>query len=147
MGLDESCELTLSLRSMGKHTRAVMRATLYEIDMQAGRDEFIQALPAQGSMRVGVLADILRVRSATVSKMADRLARAGLICRAVDVIDGRRTQLTLTPDGVAKKACIEALMDDLERELEAEFSDGTGDAISMLTRLDDALSIKLQPLR
>jgi DNA-binding MarR family transcriptional regulator len=47
----------------------------------------------------GEAARFLRLHPATVTRLASRLARAGLIERSVDAADARRVRLTLTPRG------------------------------------------------
>jgi DNA-binding MarR family transcriptional regulator len=59
---------------------------------------FISQAPA-GSLRVGDLANALKVTVGGTSKLVDRIEAAGLIARGPDPDDRRASRLTLTPEG------------------------------------------------
>ncbi|WP_152047694.1 MarR family winged helix-turn-helix transcriptional regulator [Aureimonas psammosilenae] len=143
----ESVELTWQLLLISKYTRAFMVAKLEKIGLEAGQDQLIHALPLDGSVGVSGVADALNVRASTVSKMADRLVRDGLIQRVPHPSDLRKTNLVLTPDGIAKRAQIEELMVGVEQELSAGLGDSGAEIASMLDRLDATLLKKLKRLR
>ncbi|WP_152048257.1 MarR family winged helix-turn-helix transcriptional regulator [Aureimonas psammosilenae] len=143
----EGVELTWQLLLISKYTRALMLAKLEKIGIEAGQDQLIHALPLDGSLGVSGVADALNVRASTVSKMADRLVRDGLIQKVPHPSDRRKTNLALTPDGIAKRAEIEELMVGVERELSAGLGDSAAEIISTLDRLDATVLKKLRRLR
>ncbi|MGW3349795.1 MarR family winged helix-turn-helix transcriptional regulator [Nonomuraea rubra] len=56
-------------------------------------------LSAHGETKLVTMADALAVNSSTASRMADRLATAGLIVREVNPHNRRETLMRLTPEG------------------------------------------------
>src|SRR3954452_14307476 len=62
---------------------------------------FISRAP-RGSMRVGDLAQALRVTVGGTSKLVDRIERAGLIAREPDPDDRRASRVSLTASGKRK---------------------------------------------
>ncbi len=62
---------------------------------------FISRAP-RGSMRVGDLAQALRVTVGGTSKLVDRIEKTGLIARELDPDDRRASHLVLTPAGKRK---------------------------------------------
>ncbi|WP_152044903.1 MarR family winged helix-turn-helix transcriptional regulator [Aureimonas psammosilenae] len=143
----ETVELTWQLLLISKYTRALMVAKLEKIGIEAGQDQLIHALPLDGSLGVSGVADALNVRASTVSKMADRLAKDGLIQRVPHPSDRRKTSLVLTENGIAKRTQIEALMEDVERELSAGLGDSAVEITGMLERLEETVLKKLRRLR
>lgn len=71
---------------------------------------------AGGPLRVGDLAQRLRVTVGGTSKMADRLDRAGLVRREPDPADRRASRIALTPAGRRK---LRAATRTYERQLAA----------------------------
>ena len=76
--------LVCALLSVSKSTRALTRIKLAERDFHNGQDELLLALDEEAAIPVSKLADELKVRPSTVSKMLERLVRKGLVERSVD---------------------------------------------------------------
>jgi DNA-binding MarR family transcriptional regulator len=64
---------------------------------------FISRAP-QGGLRVGDLANALRITVGGASKLVDRIERAGLIARELDPDDRRVSRVVLTKAGTRKLA-------------------------------------------
>lgn len=90
---------------------------LVALDLFAGQEQVVQALAAAGTMTMGDLAAMLRVRPPTASKTISRLAALGFVERRAEAGDGRIVRVRLTETGMAKAAAIERLWDDVEAEL------------------------------
>jgi DNA-binding MarR family transcriptional regulator len=87
--------------------------TLYMISRSAGM-----------SLRIGDLAQRLRITVGGTSKLADRIQAAGLIRREPDPADRRASRVTLTPAGRHKLATAIRTYDaDLTATLDAVLSD------------------------
>lgn len=139
--------IVTTLIFISKHTRAFLNIRFRDIGIEVGQDQFIQALPIDGSMSVGSIADMIGVRASTVSKMADRLVEGGLVQRVVDAKDARKTQIVLTPEGIRKRAHIETLVRKLEEELIVGLGTNANEIAEALSRIDTALSKRLKRLR
>ena len=87
----------------------------------AGQEQVVQALAASGTMTMGDLAAVLRVRPPTASKTISRLAALGFVERRAESGDGRVVRVRLTETGLAKAEAIERLWKDVEAELLAGF--------------------------
>jgi DNA-binding MarR family transcriptional regulator len=77
---------------------------------------------AEGSERstVGRLASELHRPQTTVTDLVQRAERAGLVQRAVDPADRRRSVLRLTPEGEHRLACVYRTLDADRRLLARE---------------------------
>ncbi|MEZ4563352.1 MAG: MarR family transcriptional regulator [Thermomicrobiales bacterium] len=78
-----------------------------------------------GSLRVGELARAPRITVGGMSKLVDRLERAGLVCREPDRGDRRVSRLSLTSDGAsafaaASVTCASAMAALLDAGLSAD---------------------------
>ena len=78
--------LVRSLMRIAKITRIHFNDTVREAGAQAGQDELFTVLSADTPTNVSEAAKRLRVRSATVSRMLDRLSKRGLVKRIVIVV-------------------------------------------------------------
>lgn len=87
----------------------------------AGQEQVVQVLAASGTMTMGDLAAMLRVRPPTASKTISRLAALGFVERRAESGDGRIVRVRLTDAGLAKAEAIERLWSDVEAELLAGF--------------------------
>jgi DNA-binding MarR family transcriptional regulator len=56
-------------------------------------------LSYHGAQRIADLAEALAVNSSTVTRLADRLVRKGLVCRMADQQDRRTTRVSITAAG------------------------------------------------
>lgn len=91
---------------------------LSELGLFAGQEQVLQALAAaSGSMTMGDLAAILRVRPPTASKTVSRLSALKLVERYTEPGDGRVVRVKLTKEGKRKASAIDAIWDEVETEL------------------------------
>lgn len=70
-----------------------------EIDLTMSQMKALQVLTASGPLSVGELAQTLSVGSPAASVLVDALVRQGLLTRAEDPADRRRTLVALSPQG------------------------------------------------
>ncbi|MGO4573507.1 MarR family winged helix-turn-helix transcriptional regulator [Microvirga sp. 2TAF3] len=94
---------------------------LSELGLFAGQEQVLQALANSGTMTMGDLALILRVRPPTASKTISRLSSLKLVERHTEPGDARVVRVKLTKEGKKKAAAINALWDEVEDELLAGF--------------------------
>ena len=97
--------------------RARIGDRLAALGLFAGQEQVVQALSAAGTMTMGDLASVLRVRPPTASKTISRLAALGFVERRAESGDGRVVRVRLTELGLAKAEAIERIWDDVESEL------------------------------
>ena len=96
--------------------RARTARLLESLGLFPGQEQVLEALAGRDPLSMSELAEILRVRPPTASKTVARLSAAGLIDRKTADGDGRVVRVTLSADGKAKAAAIEALALDIEGE-------------------------------
>ncbi|WP_134496130.1 MarR family winged helix-turn-helix transcriptional regulator [Microvirga pakistanensis] len=94
---------------------------LSELGLFAGQEQVLQALASSGPMTMGDLAAMLRVRPPTASKTVSRLSSLKLVERHTEPGDARVVRVKLTKEGKRKAAAIDALWDEVEAELLADF--------------------------
>lgn len=90
---------------------------LAKLGLFAGQEQVVQALAAAGTMTMGDLAALLRVRPPTASKTVTRLAALGIVERRAESGDGRVVRVQLTEAGMAKAEAIERIQEEVEAEL------------------------------
>jgi DNA-binding MarR family transcriptional regulator len=90
---------------------------LAKLGLFAGQEQVVQALASAGTMTMGDLAALLRVRPPTASKTVTRLAALGIVERRAESGDGRVVRVQLTPAGLAKAEAIERIQEEVEAEL------------------------------
>ena len=90
---------------------------LAKLGLFAGQEQVVQSLAAAGTMTMGDLAALLRVRPPTASKTVTRLAALGIVERRAESGDGRVVRVQLTESGLAKAAAIERIQEEVEAEL------------------------------
>jgi len=110
-------------------------------DLTAGQASALGTISKRGPLTVGELAELERVTSPMITKIAKNLEAAALVTRTVDPADRRVTRLALTPEGSARlernrsrknawlATRLHSLSDDEVETLEA--------AIPLLERLAD----------
>ena len=90
---------------------------LAKLGLFAGQEQVVQALASAGTMTMGDLAALLRVRPPTASKTVTRLAALGIVERRAESGDGRVVRVQLTAAGLAKAEAIEQIQEEVEAEL------------------------------
>jgi DNA-binding MarR family transcriptional regulator len=133
---------------IAKITRIHFNDTVREAGAQAGQDELFTVLSADTPTNVSEAAKRLRVRSATVSRMLDRLSKRGLVKRIVIAGDRRRIGVVLTPEGSEVQRRVHDVWCRMEKDLLGDLSDTEAEDITEgLTLLDAHLKKRLSRLR
>jgi MarR family transcriptional regulator, organic hydroperoxide resistance regulator len=77
----------------------------------------------------------LRIDSATITGIIDRLVATGWVARARDAVDRRVQRVQLTEAGQSLREELEREMIDLNREIAAELGDRAGSFWTMLAEI------------
>lgn len=90
--------------------RRTLDGTLRDLGMTSLQWRTVARLRREPGMRQSELADLLEVEPITLSRMIDRLADGGMVCRKPDPNDRRAWNLYLTDkaDGLIRQLQIEA---------------------------------------
>ncbi|MCC4298146.1 MarR family winged helix-turn-helix transcriptional regulator [Aurantimonas coralicida] len=107
---------------VAKLTRAHVEIALRVADLRPGQDEVICALSTEAPMTNSEVADRLRIRSSTVSKMTDKLVAKGLVERTPLESDHRKIALALTAAGAETQALVRDIWCGVEENLFGELS-------------------------
>jgi len=102
----------------------VVLSALWERDAQSGAE----------------LTARLRIDSATITGIIDRLVAAGWVARTRDAKDRRVQRVTLTPDGRALRRPLETAMIDLNREVADQLGDRAASFWAMLSEVGAAMA-------
>jgi DNA-binding MarR family transcriptional regulator len=102
-----------------KLLRAAADAAVQRHGLRLGQDHLLAALWAEDGRTPGEIAASVNVTTPAVTKLATRLAEAGLLERRPDPRDNRLVRLWLTPAGRALQAPIEAERQQLEDRITA----------------------------
>ncbi|MBC6718763.1 winged helix-turn-helix transcriptional regulator [Aurantimonas sp. DM33-3] len=117
------------LLRVAKLTRAHVDIALRVADLHPGQDEMICVLTTKPIMTVSEIADLLNIRSSTVSKTTDRLVAKGLVKRVPVELDHRKTALVLTEAGVETQALVREIWRGVEENLFGDLSASEKDEI------------------
>ncbi len=96
--------------------RARIGERLNTLNLFPGQEQTLKLLQ-DNPMTMGELALALRVRPPTVSKTIGRLSSQGLVTRAGSESDGRQIQVRLTEAGEKHAVEIDAIWNDVERDM------------------------------
>jgi DNA-binding MarR family transcriptional regulator len=129
----ESQRVGLRYLSVAYRVRKVLDERMIANGLSLARAKVLRVLAANGSLRQTSLAEELGFAQRTVTQAVEALARAGLVERTSDPIDGRAKLVTLTDEGAAALA---ASTDAGDKALQRIF--GTLDR-EQLASLDDLL--------
>lgn len=107
-------DLLLAQVSRLHHQRAHQ---LFEsLGLYRGQPPVLRALWARDGLTHGELAAALRITPATVTRMIQRMEKAGFVRRAADAADQRVSRVFLTSAGRAVRNDVQAVVDRLEAE-------------------------------
>src|SRR5579875_977220 len=95
----DSRELTDVITRLRRALRRAIRDEYPWEQRPVAQMEVLQTLDERGSMRIGDLAERLRLAQSTVSALVGKLITAGLVVRASDPQDRRAAVVTLTAGG------------------------------------------------
>lgn len=135
------------LVSISKSTRGLLLCKLSALGFHNGQDELMVALDEDRPATVSKLAEQLGVRASTVSKMLDRLIMKGLVERAGDNRDSRRTIVRITPAGVDARDRVLRLWGEIEHDLMKNVGADAETVTRELAFVDRQLKTRLARLR
>ena len=96
--------------------RSRAHALLEEIGLYRGQPPMLRALWDQEGRTHSELAELLRVRPATITKMIQRMERAGFVQRRPDPDDERVSRVFLTEAGRSVREDVHEIWRTLEKE-------------------------------
>lgn len=105
---------------------------LSQIGLHTGQEMFLLRLWRKDGQTQSELADEICVQPATITRMIDRLNRAGLVERRADIEDRRVSRVYLTETGRALQESVESIWQDMEQQ---NFANLTLDEQVLLRRL------------
>jgi DNA-binding MarR family transcriptional regulator len=127
-----------------KLLRAAADAAVQRHGLRLGQDHLLAALWAEDGRAPGEIAAAVNVTTPAVTKLATRLAEAGLLERRPDPHDNRLVRLWLTPAGRALQEPIEAERQALEDRITATLTKTErAQLIKSLTKIQQVLAADL----
>jgi len=102
---------------IGRRQRAQMNEALAANGIYAGQEMFLWHLWRQDGLTQSQLVERLCVRPPTVSKMLERMERAGLVTRRLDPDDSRISRVYLTEQGRRSQDAVSEVWMSIERRL------------------------------
>jgi DNA-binding MarR family transcriptional regulator len=102
---------------IGRRQRAQMNEALAANGIYAGQEMFLWHLWRQDGLTQSQLVERLCVQPPTVSKMLDRMEKAGLVERRPDPDDSRVTRVYLTEQGRRNQDAVSEVWKTIERRL------------------------------
>ena len=110
------------LRMICQAQRSQMSDALAEIGLYAGQEMFLWHLWRQEGLTQSQLVERMCVQPPTVSKMLDRLEKAGLVERRSDAENNHLSRVYLTEQGNVQKLAVRAIWMNIEQRLTQELS-------------------------
>ena len=102
--------------------RGARAGRLSEIDLHCGQDLLLLAISAEAGLTLSEVADRLGVEPPTVTKMVQRMEKAGKLRKRAAPDDARACCLHLTADGRRLQEEVRACWEGLERQATAGFT-------------------------
>lgn len=119
-----------SLLAQNCHLHHMRAYQLFEaVGLYRGQPPVLFSLWEQEGQTQTELADNLRIAPATITKMLQRMERAGFVQRKVDPEDQRVSRVYLTEAGRAVKSQVEAIWKTMEEETFANFNEEERDLL------------------
>jgi MarR family transcriptional regulator, organic hydroperoxide resistance regulator len=109
--------LARALTLAARRHRSASAIALSALGLFPGQDSVILLLRQEGQTTMGDLADALRVRPPTASKMVARLVGQGLVARGSGTSDARVVSVVLTAEGHKKAEAVATVSEELEGRL------------------------------
>lgn len=100
---------------VGRALRHSARDALAEWSLSPSQARALDALTAHGQIRLGELAQRLRIAPRSATEVVDQLEERGLVRRAPDPEDRRATMVQLTDEGTATSRAIGTVRADQAR--------------------------------
>lgn len=124
--------------AVARQLRGLSRDTLAPLDVTPSQSRALRSLARHGQLRLGDLAEHLRIAPRSATEVVDDLESAGLAHRRPDPADRRATLVVLTPAGEERIAAIKAARRDGEERVFGRLSDSDRRALArILGRLRD----------
>jgi DNA-binding MarR family transcriptional regulator len=98
------------------------RSHLHALGLYRGQPQMLKALWKKEGQTQGELAECLHVQPATITRMLQRMERAGFVERQPDPEDQRISRVSLTPAGRAIQSDVQQVWRTLEQETFAGFT-------------------------
>jgi len=117
----ESLDQLLAQICRLKHAR--VQALLETLGLYEGQPSMLRTLWAEEGLTHTELARRQRVQPATITKMIQRMEKAGFVERRPDLLDERVSRVYLTETGHAVQTGVRGVWHTLEKEAFAEFSE------------------------
>lgn len=111
----ESINFLLGL--IGRLQRTQLNEALAGIGVYAGQERFLWHLWREDGLTQSQLVERLCVQPPTVSKMLDRMEKAGLVTRRPDPDDSRSTRVYLTEQGRRSQSAVSEVWMSIEQRL------------------------------
>ncbi|SDJ95697.1 MarR family winged helix-turn-helix transcriptional regulator [Nonomuraea jiangxiensis] len=129
--------LLYQLVRWAKAHRTKIADELAGLGLYIGQEQLLAQLWSKDGLSQSELVDRLCVEPPTVTKMLQRMERAGLVRRAADPANARISRVYLSDRGRELQAPVERLWADSERRLSAELDPATRSALlDVLTRIN-----------
>ena len=109
--------INLLLRMICQAQRSQMSEALAEIGVYAGQEMFLWHLWQEEGLTQSQLGERMCVQPPTVSKMLDRLAKAGLVERLPDPENSHLSRVYLTELGKVRQRDVRAIWTTMEQRL------------------------------
>jgi MarR family transcriptional regulator, organic hydroperoxide resistance regulator len=109
--------INLLLRMICQAQRSQMSDALAEIGVYAGQEMFLWHLWQEEGLTQSQLVERMCVQPPTISKMLDRLEKAGLVERRPDAENSRLSLVYLTEQGNARQRSVRTIWMNMERRL------------------------------
>jgi DNA-binding MarR family transcriptional regulator len=113
----EQESINFLLGVIGRRQRAQMNEALAANGIYAGQEMFLWHLWREDGLTQSQLVERLCVQPPTVSKMLDRMERAGLVERRPDPDDSRVTRVYLTEQGRRSQSAVSEVWKNIEQRL------------------------------
>jgi MarR family transcriptional regulator, organic hydroperoxide resistance regulator len=110
------------LYSISKTQRNLAEAEFNKLGLHAGQERVLLCLMDEESMGQSELVNHLCVEPPTVTKMLQRMEKAGLVERYQDEADARAARVNATPQGRALQQPIIQVWNDLEERMLANMT-------------------------
>jgi DNA-binding MarR family transcriptional regulator len=120
--LSESESLDFLFVRIAKLHRARAHTLLEALGLYRGQPSMLRALWEQEGQTHGELASQLHVQPATITKMLQRMEKAGFVERRPDAVDQRISRVYLTDTGRAIQEAVKQVWTTLEQETFAGFT-------------------------
>ncbi len=121
-----------------KGLRDLLHARMEAIGLPRGQGMILRRIGEEEGLPQTELAQRAMIRAATLTRLLQRLEQAGLVERRPDPRDQRMVRVFLTAHGRAKLRQVQAIWQDIERDLSEVFTPQERQTlVSLLARLEE----------